>query len=86
VPVITGCEGGDLNPYASYGASTSSRQTSPSGIQGTENTTSQSGSPPLDTSQTHVANALANALAEVDRLRAELAALQPGPALKIVKG
>ena len=81
-----------MNPYASYGASTSSAESGSEGSQGTENAEARNGRDP----ENHVANRLANlrrqiataVLAgddvEAARLMSDLAKMS-GPKLRLVK-
>ena len=72
-----------MNPYASYGASTSSAKTEPSGPQGTENTERRDAGDPRERVANEVANARIRELeAEIARLRA---AVDGGPRLRVVK-
>jgi integrase len=65
------CEGGDLNPYANYGASTSSEIDGPSDIQSSETPSPPSSLGLLDAPREDVANPMANDEADLRRQIAE---------------
>lgn len=91
-----GCEGGDLNPYAISGASTSSARGGTPGIQEREIASPRGASLPLDTSRSRMANEMANEaelrraiadaiLAGDDARAEELRATLAQPRLRVVR-